>query len=47
MLRRLMRPGREIGGLMLSITGLNQFYYLCVFHDMSCKYKRVLSVIHQ
>ncbi|MEO3488685.1 hypothetical protein ABG827_19175 [Phocaeicola vulgatus] len=32
---------------MLSITGLNQFYYLRGFHDMRCKYERVLSIIHQ
>ena len=39
--------GREVGGFMLSITGLNQFYYLRGFHDMRCKYERVLSIIHQ
>ena len=38
---------REVGGFMLSITGLNQFYYLRGFHDMRCKYERVLSIIHQ
>ena len=32
---------------MLSINGLNQFYYLRGFHDMRCKYERVLSIIHQ
>lgn len=32
---------------MLSITGLNRFYYLRDFHDMRCKYERVLSIIHQ
>lgn len=32
---------------MLSINGLNQFYYLRDFHDMPCKYERVLSIIHQ
>ena len=32
---------------MLSITALNRFYYLRDFHDMRCKYERVLSVIHQ
>lgn len=31
---------------MLNITGMNRFYYLCNFHDMRCKYDRVLSVIH-
>ena len=39
--------GREFGGFMLSINGLNQFYYLRDFHDMRCKYERVLSIIHQ
>lgn len=39
--------GREVEGFMLSITGLNQFYYLRGFHDMRCKYERVLSIIHQ
>ena len=32
---------------MLSINGTNRFYYLCDFHDMHCKYERVLSIIHQ
>lgn len=32
---------------MLNITGLNRFYYLRDFHDMRCKYGRVLSIIHQ
>lgn len=32
---------------MLNITGLNRFYYLRDFHDMRCKYDRVLSIIHQ
>lgn len=33
---------------MLSITGLNRFYYIRNFTDMRCKYTRVLSVIrHQ
>lgn len=32
---------------MLSITGMNRFYYLRDFHDMRCKYGRVLSIIHQ
>ena len=32
---------------MLNITGMNRFYYLRNFHDMRCKYERVLSVIHQ
>lgn len=32
---------------MQNITGMNMFYYLRNFHDMCCKYDRVLSVIHQ
>ena len=32
---------------MLNITGINRFYYLRNFHDMRCKYDRVLSIIHQ
>ena len=32
---------------MLNIIGVNRFYYLRNFHDMKCKYDRVLSVIHQ
>lgn len=33
---------------MLSVTGLNKFYYIRNFTDMRCKYKRVLAVIrHQ
>lgn len=41
------KSDRETGGLMLNITGINRFYYLRNFHDMRCKYERVLSVIHQ
>lgn len=40
-------PSGEAGGAMLNITGMNRFYYLRNFHDMRCKYDRVLSVIHQ
>ena len=29
--------GRETGGLMLSINGLHNFYYLPELHDMRCK----------
>lgn len=43
----LKRSGRETGGAMLSISELGSFYYLCNFHDMRCKYARVLSVIRQ
>ena len=32
---------------MLNVTGINRFYYLRNFHDMRCKYERVLSIIHQ
>lgn len=32
---------------MLSVTGLNQFYYLRDFTDMRCKHSRVLSIIHE
>lgn len=32
---------------MLSVNGLCRFYYLLDFHDMRCKYERVLSIIHQ
>lgn len=32
---------------MLSISELGRFYYLPGFHDMRCKYGRVLSVIRQ
>ena len=46
-LRGFEEPGREAGGAMLNITGMNRFYYLRNFHDMRCKYERVLSVIHQ
>lgn len=31
----------------MSISELGKFYYLSGFHDMRCKYGRVLSVIHQ
>lgn len=37
----------EVGGFMLSVTGLNNFYFLKDFHDMRCKYERALSIIHQ
>ena len=32
---------------MLSISELGSFYYLRNFHDMRCKYARVLSIIRQ
>lgn len=39
--------GGEIGGSMLSVTGINHFYYLRDFTDMRCKHSRVLSVIRE
>lgn len=33
---------------MLSITGMNKFYYIKNFTDMRCKYNKILAVIcHQ
>lgn len=32
---------------MLGISESSRFWYLRNFHDMRCKYERVLSVIHQ
>lgn len=32
---------------MLSVTGMNRFYYLRGFTDMRCKHSRVLSVIRE
>lgn len=32
---------------MLSISGIDKFYYLRNFHDMRCKYDRVRSIIRQ
>lgn len=39
--------GGEIGGPMLSVTGINHFYYLRDFTDMRCKHSRVLSIIRE
>ena len=39
--------GREVGGPMLSVTGLNHFYYVRNFSDMRCKHSRVLSIIRE
>ena len=39
--------GREVGGAMLSVTGLNHFYYVRDFTDMRCKHSRVLSIIRE
>ena len=38
---------REVGGLMLSVTGINRFFYLRDFTDMRCKHSRVLSIIRE
>lgn len=38
---------REVGGLMLSVTGISRFYYLRDFTDMRCKHSRVLSIIRE
>jgi transposase len=46
-LPELEKSDRETGGIMLNVTGMNRFYYLRNFHDMRCKYERVLSIIHQ
>ena len=32
---------------MLNITGVNRFFFVRDFHDMRCKYDKVLSTIHQ
>ena len=32
---------------MLSVTGLDRFYYLRDFTDMRCKHSRVLSIIRE
>jgi hypothetical protein len=32
---------------MLSVTGLNHFYYVRDFSDMRCKHNRVLSIIRE
>ena len=46
-LSRIEAPDRETGGSMLSVTGLNHFYYLRDFTDMRCKHSRVLSIIRE
>ena len=38
---------RKVGGAMLSVTGLNHFYYIPGFTDMRCKHSRVLSIIRE
>ena len=32
---------------MLNIIGLNRFFLVRDFHDMPCKYHKVLSLSHQ
>lgn len=32
---------------MLSVSGIDRFFYLHNFHDMRCKYDRVRSIIRQ
>lgn len=44
-LSRIETTDRETGGAMLSVTGINRFYYLRDFTDMRCKHSRVLSII--
>ena len=46
-LSRVETTYREIGGSMLSVTGINSFYYLRDFTDMRCKHSRVLSIIRE
>lgn len=46
-LSRIEMVDREVGGLMLSVTGLNRFFYLRDFTDMRCKHSRVLSIIRE
>ena len=46
-LSRVEATDRETGGSMLSVTGINRFYYLRDFTDMRCKHSRVLSIIHE
>ena len=41
----LLFKDREVGGPMLSVTGINRFFYLRDFTYMCCKHSRVLSII--
>lgn len=43
----LEKTGRKSGGAMLSVSGINRFYFLRDFHDIRCKYGRVHSIIRQ
>lgn len=40
-----MPSGRKIGGFMLTVLGLRNFYFLPHFHDMCCGYSRIMEVI--
>ena len=42
--RRFETARGEVGGFMLSVTGLNTFYFLKDFHDMRCKYESKYSM---
>ena len=44
---KIDRLVQETGGLMLNITGLNCFFFVRDFHDICCKYDKVLPIIHQ
>ena len=46
-LSRVEETDREVGGSMLSVTGINRFFYLRDFTDMRCKHSRVLSIIRE
>lgn len=37
----------KVGGLMLNILSLNNFYYIRNFTDMRCKYDCVLSIVRE
>ena len=37
--------GRETGGLMLSINGLHNFYYLAELHNMRYRAQRICEII--
>lgn len=39
-LRGFKGPGREVGGIVMNIAGMNRFYYLRNVHDMRCKYDK-------
>lgn len=46
-LRRFEKLSGETGGFMLNITGANRFFFVRDFHNMRCKYDKVLSIIHR